>query len=105
MLELDKNNFGPEVLEASGLMLVDFWGQSCEPCKALMPHIHAMEEKYGDKIKFASLDISKGRRVAMAQGVAGLPAIYIYKDGVMIEDLRGDAATATAVEELIQKHI
>lgn len=105
MLELDKNNFGPEVLEASGLMLVDFWGQSCEPCKALMPHIHAMEEKYGEKIKFASLDISKGRRVAMAQGVAGLPAIYIYKDGVMIEDLRGDAATATAVEELIQKHI
>lgn len=105
MLELDKDNFATEVLEASGLMLVDFWGQSCEPCKALMPHLHDLEEKYGDKIKFASLDIAKGRRVAMAQGVAGLPAIYVYKDGVMIEDLRGDAATASAVEELIKKHI
>ena len=104
-LELDADSFAKHVQRSQIPMLVDFWGQSCEPCKALMPHIHAMEEKYGDKIKFASLDISKGRRVAMAQGVAGLPAIYIYKDGVMIEDLRGDAATATAVEELIQKHI
>lgn len=105
MLELDKNNFGPEVLESTGTIMVDFWGQSCEPCKALMPHILALEEKYGDKITFASFDIAKGRRVAMSQGVAGLPAIYIYKDGVMVEDLRGDAATATAVEELIQRHI
>ncbi len=105
MLELDKNTFGPEVLEVEGPVLVDFWGQSCEPCKALMPHIHALEEKYGDKIKFASFDIAKGRRVAMAQGVAGLPAIYIYKDGAMVDDLRGDAATADAVEELIKKYI
>lgn len=105
MLELDKNNFNAEVKEVEGPVLVDFWGQSCEPCKALMPHVHALEEKYGDKIKFASFDIGKGRRVAMAEGVAGLPAIYIYKDGVMVEDLRGDAATATSVEELIKKYI
>lgn len=105
MVELDRKNFDAEVLEAEGLVLVDFWGQSCEPCKALMPHIHALEEKYGDKIKFASLDISTGRRVAMAQGVAGLPAIYIYKDGVMIDDLRGDDATAAAIEEMIKKHV
>lgn len=105
VVELDRKNFDAEVLEAEGLVLVDFWGQSCEPCKALMPHIHALEEKYGDKIKFAALDISKGRRVAMAQGVAGLPAIYIYKDGVMIDDLRGDDATAAAIEEMIKKHV
>lgn len=105
MLELDRKNFEAEVKEAEGLVLVDYWGQSCEPCKALMPHIEALEEEYGDKIKFASFDIAKGRRVAMAERVAGLPTIYIYENGEVIDELRGDAATADAVEELIKKHI
>ncbi|MGO1820136.1 MAG: thioredoxin family protein, partial [Senegalia sp. (in: firmicutes)] len=38
MLEVDKKTFEEEVLEADGYVLVDYWGKSCEPCKALMPH-------------------------------------------------------------------
>ena len=46
MLELDKKNFEPEVLEAEGLVFVDFWSDGCEPCKALMPGVHELAEKY-----------------------------------------------------------
>nr|P81110.1 RecName: Full=Thioredoxin; Short=Trx [Tissierella creatinophila] len=44
MIELDKSNFEEEVLKAEGTVLVDFWSPSCEPCKALMPHVHDFEE-------------------------------------------------------------
>lgn len=37
MIVLDKNNFEEEVLKAEGYVLVDFWSESCEPCKALLP--------------------------------------------------------------------
>ena len=37
MLELNKDNFDKEVLEAEEVVLVDFWSDGCEPCKALMP--------------------------------------------------------------------
>ncbi|HHU03981.1 MAG TPA: thioredoxin, partial [Fastidiosipila sp.] len=52
MFELDKKNFQSEVLESEGYVLVDFFGDGCEPCEALMPHILKYEETYGDKIRF-----------------------------------------------------
>ena len=56
MVDLTKENFEEEVLKAEGTVLVDFYGDGCVPCQALMPHIHAMEGDYGDKIKFTSLN-------------------------------------------------
>ena len=67
MLELTKDNFQAEVLEGEGTILVDFFGDGCVPCAALMPHIHGFEEVYGDKIKFCSLNTPKARRLAISQ--------------------------------------
>lgn len=105
MLELTKENFEQEVLQAEGYVLVDFWGPTCEPCKALMPHVHGFEEVYGDKIKFSSLDITKARRLAIGQKVMGLPVIAIYKGGERIDAVVADQATKESVEELIKKYI
>lgn len=104
MLELTRDNFEEEVLKADGPVLVDYWGPTCEPCKALMPHVHELAEKYGDKVKFCSLDITKARRLAIKQKVMGLPAIIIYKDGEEVERLAESEATASAVEELVKKY-
>ena len=104
MLELNKDNFEEEVLEAEGHVLVDFWGPSCEPCLALLPHVEALEKTYGDKIKFTSLDITKARRLAIGQKVMGLPVIAIYKDGERIDAVVTDDATKDSVEELIKKY-
>ncbi len=104
MIELNKENFEAEVLNAEGTVLVDFWSPSCEPCKALMPHVHEYEEVYGDKIKFTSLDITVARRVAIGQKVLGLPVIAIYKNGERVDAVVGDEATAKSVEELIKKY-
>ena len=40
MLEVNKETFGPEVLEADGYVFVDFYGDGCVPCQALMPFVH-----------------------------------------------------------------
>lgn len=104
MIELNKDNFEEEVKQADGPVLVDYWGPTCEPCKALMPHIEELEKEYGDKVKFTSLDITKARRLAIGQKVMGLPAIIIYKDGEEVERLAEAGATATAVGELVKKY-
>lgn len=104
MLELDKNNFEEEVLKSSGYVFVDFWSQGCEPCKALMPEVHDLAEKYGDKIKFCSMDITKARRVAISQKVLGLPALLMYKDGEKVDEVGKDDATIANIEAMIQKY-
>ena len=59
MLEVDKNTFQTEVLEADGYVFVDFFGDGCVPCAALMPKVHEFADTYGDKLKFTSLTQQK----------------------------------------------
>lgn len=105
MLEVDKNTFGPEVLEAEGYVFVDFYGDGCVPCQALMPFVHEMAEKYADKLKFTALNTSKARRVAIGQQILGLPVMAIYKDGKKIEEVVKEEATPESIEAMIQKYI
>ncbi len=105
MLELTKDNFEAEVLQAEGTILVDYYGDGCVPCAALMPHVHAFAEKYGETIKFCALNTTKARRLAIGQKIMGLPVIAIYKGGEKIEELVKDDATPEAVEAMIQKYV
>ena len=105
MLELDKTTFEAEVLQSeSEYTVVDFYGDGCVPCAALMPFVHQYSETYGDKLKFCALNTTKARRVAIGQKVMGLPVIAIYKGGEKVEELVKDDATKEAVEEMIKKY-
>ena len=105
MLEVTKDNFEEVVLQGEGHILVDFFGNGCVPCEALMPHIHELEGKYGDNIKFTSINTSKARRLAIGQKVLGLPVVAIYKDGEKVEELVKDDATPENIEAMIKKYI
>lgn len=105
MLDVDKNTFEEEVLKAEGTVLVDFYGDGCVPCQALMPHVHALEEVYGDKIKFTSLNTTKARRLAIGQKILGLPVIALYKNGEKIAEVVKEDATPESVEQMIKDHL
>jgi len=108
MIELSKENFDAEVLEAEGLVLVDFWSPKCEPCMALMPEVLAFAEKNAGRAKFCKLDTAGNRRLAIAQKVMGLPTLVFYKGGEKVctfdkEALETDgmAAVEAKFEELL----
>ena len=105
MLELTKDTFEAEVLQATGKVFVDYYGDGCVPCAALMPHVHGFAEVYGDKIKFCALNTTKARRLAISQKILGLPVIAIYKNGEMIDSRVKEEATPESVEEMIKKYV
>ena len=105
MLEVDKKTFATEVLEAEGYVFVDFYGDGCVPCQALMPAVHGFADTYGDKLKFCALNTTKARRVAIGQQVLGLPVMAVYKDGQKVEELVKEECTEASIEELIKKYI
>lgn len=104
MIELNKDNFDAEVANYTEKpVFVDFWGDKCEICKELMPGVHELAEKYGDKIKFASLNTSSARRLAIAQRVLGLPTMIIYKNGEKHSTITPDKISSLAdVENFIK---
>ena len=67
MLELDKENFAAEVLEAQGPGSGGISGApKCEPCKALLPGLEELVGRY-PAVKFAKLNILENRRLAIGQ--------------------------------------
>lgn len=104
MIALDKETFEKEVLQSEGYVFVDFWSQSCEPCKALFPDVEKLAEKYADSMKFTNMDTTKARRVAIGQKVLGLPTLAIYKDGVKIDEVTKEDATVENIEAMIAKY-
>ncbi|MCK8827848.1 thioredoxin family protein [Natroniella acetigena] len=105
MLEVDKNSFEEEVLQAEKPVMVDFWGESCTVCLELMPGVEELAEKYSNEMKFCKLNIKGNRRLAMSQQVMGLPSMVFYVDGEKVEHLSGDDLTIEEIEEEIKKHI
>ena len=101
MLEVGKENFEAEVLQASGKVFVDFYGDGCEPCKALMPFVHELADKHGDKMKFTAMNTTKARRLAIAQKIMGLPVMAIYENGVKVKELVKEECTEAAIEALV----
>jgi len=105
VLEVNKETFEAEVLQATGKVLVDYYGDGCVPCEALLPFVTAMAEKYGDKIKFVKLNTTKARRLAIGQKILGLPVIAVYENGEKLEELVKDDATEANIEAMIGRHI
>lgn len=106
MLELTKENFEEEVLKADGKVFVDFYGDGCVPCAALMPYVHKYAEEYADSgLKFCAMNTTKARRLAIAQKILGLPVMAIYEGGVQIDSVVKEEATADSILEMIKRHI
>ena len=106
MLELTKDTFEAEVLQATGKVFVDYYGDGCVPCAALMPHVHEFAEKYADSgIKFCALNTTKARRLAIKQGIMGLPVMAIYENGEKIASVVKEEATVESIEAMIKAHI
>ena len=105
MIELTKETFEEEVLMAKGKVFVAFYGDGCAPCEALRPFIHDCADRYGENLKFAALNTSKARRLAISQKVLGLPVMAIYEDGAKVEELVKDDATESNIEAMIRRHM
>jgi len=105
MLSVDKDTFQVEVLEAEGYVLVDYWSDGCEPCKALLPDVEALAEKYEGRVKFCKLNTTQARRLAISQKVLGLPTIALYKDGQKIDEVTKDGASRVNIDAMLQKYV
>ena len=99
MVELNKENFDTEVLEYDGVVFVDFWSPSCDPCMGLMPTVEALAEKNAGRAKFCKLDIAGSRRLAIAQKVMGVPTIAFYKNGEKVFTFDKDALEGGAFDK------
>jgi thioredoxin 1 len=89
--EFIKSNFEQEVIEGSKTkpVVVDFYAPWCTPCKLQEPIIDELAENLGEKVAFGKLNVDEELEIAEKYGVMSIPAILIFKGGVVVETLIG----------------
>lgn len=78
--KLDDRNFQKEVLENSGVSLVDFYASWCGPCKMLSPVIEEIAEECPDVV-VGKINVDESVDLASQYGVVSIPTLIVFKDG------------------------
>lgn len=82
--EITDDNFQKEVMEDSGVVLVDFHAEWCKPCKLLSSTIYELSNEMDGKVKICKADVEANSSVVSELGISGVPAILIFKGGELV---------------------
>ncbi|MCI7104281.1 MAG: thioredoxin, partial [Lachnobacterium sp.] len=55
---ISKDNFEAEVLKSELPVLVEFYSDSCIPCKQMSPILGGIEDDYEDKLKVVKVNVN-----------------------------------------------
>lgn len=103
-LEFTKVNFEKEVINSSGLVLVDFWASWCGPCRMVAPIIEQLADDYQDKMVIGKVNVDNEEELAFKFKIMSIPTIILFKDGKIAERLVG-ARSKEELKSVIDKYL
>ncbi|MCX8030352.1 MAG: thioredoxin [Thermodesulfovibrionales bacterium] len=78
-----------DVLQSSGLVVVDFWAAWCGPCRMIAPTIEELAKEYAGKIKIGKLNTDENSDIASKYQIMGIPTIMFFKNGQKVDQIVG----------------
>lgn len=85
---------------AQGLVLADFYSDSCIPCKRMSPILAELEEE-NPEVKLVKLNINFGAETAIKYEVASVPTLVFFRNGSEVQRISG-AVRKAQIEEILK---
>ena len=106
IIDVTAENFQQAVLETSMSrpVLVDFWAEWCNPCKALMPALAKLADEYQGKFILAKVNTEEQQQLATHFAIRSIPCVKLFLNGQMIDEFLG-ALPEPEIRGFIDKHI
>lgn len=89
IIEISAAEFEQRVLQSPAPVLVDFYSESCGPCRLLAPVLEEVAEELNGSVKVFKVDALENIELARNIGISALPTVSIFKEGQEIARLVG----------------
>ncbi|MCR6515187.1 MAG: thioredoxin [Clostridium sp.] len=96
-------DFNSEVMNNSGVVLVDFFATWCGPCKMIAPVLEELDNEMSD-VKFVKIDVDQSPETASRFGIQSIPTLKVIKDGKDVDTVVG-FLPKEQIKALLSKHI
>ena len=100
VLEVTDANFEQEILQSPLPVLVDFWAAWCAPCKMIGPIVEELAGEYKNRAKVAKMNVDDNVNTPAQYGVRGIPALLLFKNGELVDQIIGAVPKAQVVNLL-----
>lgn len=64
-----------------GMVLVDFYSDTCVPCRRMMPVLAEVESEAGGSFSAVKVNVATDGELADKYGVYAVPTFILFKDG------------------------
>lgn len=91
---INKDNFEEKVLKSPLPVLVDFYSDSCIPCKQLSPELGDIEDEREDTLSVYKVNVNYDMELAEKYDVMGVPALRLFVQGEVKAERAGAAGKA-----------
>ena len=89
LLHVTDANYQAEVLDAKGVVVVDFWAPWCGPCRMLAPHLETAAKAHEGQLRIVKYNVDESSDVAAQLGIRSIPTLIVYKDGEVVDQHLG----------------
>jgi thioredoxin 1 len=89
MKQITGAEFESEVLGSKEPVLVDFYTDSCPPCRMMAPVLQEMETEANGQFKIVKIDAGVESQLASTFRVNSVPAFFVFSNGKCVGQTLG----------------
>ena len=98
--QVNDTEIDPKVLAEPGVVLLEFYSQTCPHCARMAPIVSRTAERFAGRVRVYQLNVLGNTRAVSRYGIHGVPTFVLLVDRDEVDRIIGEVPEAALVEHV-----